>query len=59
MILRTGEVKLLRLNEVNDVISEMNAWIEAFQQSGLYEGLPDENLETLPLAFMGGKQSHF
>ena len=54
MILRTGEVKSLRLNEVNDVVSEMNAWIAAFRQSGLYEALPDEKAETLPLAFVGG-----
>jgi len=59
MILRTGEVKLLRLNEVDDVVSQMNAWIEKFRQSGLYEGLPDEKAETLPLAFVGGKQVYF
>lgn len=59
MILRTGEVKLLRLNEVNDAVSEMNAWIEEFRQSGLYEDLPEEKAETLPLAFVGGKQVHF
>lgn len=59
MILRTGEAKLLRLDEVGDVVSQMNAWIEKFRQSGLYEGLPDEKAETLPLAFVGGKQVHF
>ena len=59
MVLRTGEVKLLRLNEVDDTVSEMNAWIIAFQQSGLYEGLPDEKAETLPLAFVGREQSYF
>ena len=55
MVLRTGEVKLLRLDEVDDAVSELNAWIAAFQQSGLYEALPDEKAETLPLAFVGGK----
>jgi hypothetical protein len=59
MILRTGEAKLLRLNEVDDAVSEMNAWISDFQQSGLYENLPDENPETLSLAFVGGNQAHF
>ena len=59
MILRTGEVKSLCLNEVNETVSEMNAWIAAFQQSGLYEALPDEKAETLPLAFVGGEQSRF
>ena len=59
MILRTGEVKILRLDEVADVVSQMNAWIEAFWQSGLYEDLPEENAETLPLAFIGGKWSRF
>ena len=53
MILRTGEAKILRLDEVGDVVSQMNAWIVAFQQSGLYEDLPEENAETLPLAFCG------
>ncbi len=53
MILRTGEAKSLRLDEVNDAVSQMNAWIEEFRQSGLYEDLPDENPETLPLAFCG------
>ena len=59
MILRTGEAKLLRLDEVNDAISEMNAWIEAFRQSGLYEDLPEEKAETLPLAFVGGKARRY
>ena len=59
MVLRTGETKLLRLNEVDEVVSQMNAWIEKFRQSGLYEDLPEEKAETLPLAFVGGKQVHF
>ena len=59
MILRTGEVKLLHLDEVNDAVSEMNAWISDFQQSGLYEALPDEKAETLPLAFVGGKTRRY
>lgn len=57
MVLRTGEAKLLRLNEVDEAVSEMNVWIATFQQSGLYEDLPDEKAETLPLAFVGGKTS--
>jgi hypothetical protein len=59
MILRTGEAKSLRLDEVNDAVSEMNAWISDFQQSGLYEDLPDEKAETLPLAFVGGKPRRY
>ena len=59
MVLRTGETKLLRLNEVDEVVSQMNAWIEKFRQSGLYEDLPEEKAETLPLAFVGGKQLYF
>ena len=59
MILRTGEAKILRLDEVGDVVSQMNAWIEAFRQSGSYEDLPEEKAETLPLAFVGGEQVHF
>ena len=59
MVLRTGEAKILRSNEVDEAVSEMNAWIAAFQQSGLYEALPDEKAETLPLAFVNGKRSRF
>ena len=59
MILRTGEAKILRLDEVVDVVSQMNAWIEAFRQSGLYEDLPEEKAETLPLAFVGGKARRY
>lgn len=59
MVLRTGEAKLLRLNEVDEAVSEMNVWIAAFQQSGLYEDLPDEKAETLPLAFVGGKTRRY
>ena len=59
MVLRTGETKSLRLDEVNDAVSEMNAWISDFQQSGLYEALPDEKAETLPLAFVGEKTRRY
>ena len=59
MVLRTGETKILRLDEVNDAVSEMNAWISDFQQSGLYEALPDEKAETLPLAFVGEKTRRY
>lgn len=59
MVLRTGETKSLRLDEVKDAISEMNAWISDFQQSGLYEALPDEKAETLPLAFVGEKTRRY
>ena len=59
MVLRTGEAKLLRLNEVDEAVLEMNAWISDFQQSGLYEDLPDEKAEMLPLAFVGGKTRRY
>lgn len=53
MVLRTGETETLPLDELSDVLSETNAWISAFRRSGMYEPLPEEKAETLPLAFCG------
>ena len=59
MILRTGKLMPLPLDKLHGELSEMNVWVETFRQSGIYENLPNEKSETLPLAFCDRKSARF
>ena len=54
VILPGGKSRRLVFSQAAEALQKMEAWIQQMQQSGCYENLPKEKMDTLPLTYAAG-----